>query len=95
MWKVERRADGEFVLLNLSGRIEGEHLAELERIVASEARNRAIVLDLKEVKLVDRDAVNFLASCEAAGTKLCNCPPYIREWISCANREGDPCQPSI
>jgi hypothetical protein len=36
---------------------------------------------LKEVKLVDRDVVSFLAGCEAKGVKLVNCPAYIREWI--------------
>jgi hypothetical protein len=33
------------------------------------------------VRLVDREAVRFLASCEARGIRLTSCPPYIREWI--------------
>ena len=82
MWKVERLADGGVVLLSLSGRIEQEQLEDLQRVFVSESRSRTIVLDLKDVKLVDRDAVIFLAYCEAAGTKLRNCPPYIREWIA-------------
>lgn len=40
-----------------------------------------MVLDLEEVKLVDRDAVRFLAQVEAAGTELRNCSAFIREWI--------------
>jgi hypothetical protein len=40
---------------------------------------------LKEVKLVDRDALRFLACCKANGTQLENCLAYIREWIV---REG-------
>ena len=40
-----------------------------------------VLLDLKEVKLVDREAVRFLAYCEAKGTTLKNCAVYIREWI--------------
>jgi len=36
---------------------------------------------MKEVKLVDRDVVSFLASCEAKGVNIVNCPAYIREWI--------------
>jgi len=39
------------------------------------------VLDLKEVKLVDQDAVRFLAQSEAEGTRLRNCSAFIREWI--------------
>jgi hypothetical protein len=40
-----------------------------------------IALDLGEVTLVDADAVRFLAAAEAAGTKLLNCPLFVREWI--------------
>jgi hypothetical protein len=45
-----------------------------------------IALDLEEVTLVDIDIVHFLARCEAGGTELLHCSPYIREWIS---REND------
>lgn len=41
----------------------------------------SLVLDLKEVRLVDRDAVRFLAHSEAAGARLRNCSAFIREWI--------------
>jgi hypothetical protein len=44
------------------------------------------VLDLKEVKLVDRDAVRFLAEIEAQGARLRNCSAFVRQWIS---RERD------
>jgi hypothetical protein len=40
-----------------------------------------IMLDLKDLMLVDRDAVSFLEQCEADSIKLTNCPAYIREWI--------------
>jgi hypothetical protein len=82
MWKVRRLARAEFVVLSLCGRIGAEQLAELQKVFASESGNRNVVLDLKEVKLVDRDAVTFLAGCEARGTTLRNCPGYIREWIT-------------
>ena len=42
-------------------------------------------IDLKNVLLVDREAVKLLALSEANGTELRNCPPYIREWVT---REG-------
>jgi hypothetical protein len=41
-----------------------------------------IVLDLKDVTLVDRAAVQFLARVEMAGTELVNCPEYVRSWIA-------------
>ncbi len=81
MFRIQRSADGKFVVLSLSGRIKAAGLTELQRLLECEAGNRTLILDLKEVKLVDRDAVSFLASCEAKGIKLANCPAYIREWI--------------
>jgi transcriptional regulator with AAA-type ATPase domain len=39
------------------------------------------VLNLKELVLVDGDAVQFLAGCEAAGMTLRDCPGYVRRWI--------------
>ena len=80
MLRIQRAAEAKGVVFTLSGRIDGEGLAELQKLLESEAQDH-LILDLKEVKLVDREAVSFLADCEAKGMKLVNCPPYIREWI--------------
>lgn len=53
----------------------------LRDLLKSEAPGRNFLLDLGEVKLVDRDAVRFLAQIEAQGTKLRNCSAFIQEWI--------------
>jgi hypothetical protein len=37
-----------------------------------------LVLDLRDVKLVDLDAVRFLEQIEAQGAKLRNCSAFIR-----------------
>ena len=63
----------------LSGRIEKEDLMELKTLLKKNAK--AVVLDLKEIRLVDREAVRFLANFETDEGRLTNCPPYIREWI--------------
>jgi anti-anti-sigma regulatory factor len=65
----------------LSGRIRGEDVTALEQLIEPVAENRNIVLDLKEVRLVDRDVVKFLAQSESHGAKLENCPLYVRDWI--------------
>jgi len=44
----------------------------------SEVPDNNLVLDLKEVKLVDRDAVRFLAQSESAGASLKNCSAFVR-----------------
>jgi len=80
MLRIERSVRGGLVVFAVSGRIGVENITELERIVDSEAGQRK-VLNLKNVSLVDRHAVRFLARCEAEGTALEHCPIYLREWI--------------
>ena len=84
--KIEKSAQQESVVFALSGRIETGLTAELQKLIDLETETRCVVLDLKQVQLVDQDTVRFLARCEAGGIKLENCPPYIREWIV---REGE------
>jgi hypothetical protein len=79
--RIEKSVKGKISIFALSGRIEAEEVAELQRLLRVEGRSHRIVLDLREVKLADRDAVRFLARCEADGIQLKNCPPYVREWI--------------
>jgi len=71
-------------VFTLSGRMTAEEVAELKALF--DADYRKIVLDLRDVRLADRDAVRFLRGCEADGMKLENCPAYIREWM---DREKD------
>jgi hypothetical protein len=70
----------------LSGRVETQAIAELRRLFELQTDYRDIIVDLKDVSLVDREVMRFLARCEADGVSLENCPPYIREWI---RREKD------
>ena len=81
MLKVQRSANGQ-VVFTLSGRMDEENIAELEKLIRSETNGRHIVLDLKDLILVGRDAISFLERCEADGITLQNCPAYVREWIT-------------
>jgi len=47
-----------------------------------EQESGGFAIDLKNVVLVDREAVKLLAFREAHGNELRNCPPYIREWVT-------------
>jgi hypothetical protein len=82
MLRIQRSEHRDGVCFMLSGRIETEHLPELRRLIEGEDGQRLLTLDLRQLKLVDRDAVTFLAQCEAAGATLENCSAYIREWIA-------------
>jgi anti-anti-sigma regulatory factor len=81
MLKINRAANGQ-VVFTLSGRMHAENVAELKELFRSEMTGRRIVMDLKDLTLVDRDAVRFLGSCETDSIELKNCPAYIREWIT-------------
>jgi anti-anti-sigma regulatory factor len=80
MLRIQRSANGR-VVFKLSGRIEAEDVKELRELLALETAGQQLVLDLRDVTLVNQDAVKFLSSCEADSIKLENCPAYIREWI--------------
>ena len=87
MLRIKKKANGEVVFI-LSGRIDKEHIVELETLIAAEGRLRRITLDLKDMTLLGQDGINFLAQCEAADIVLVNCAPYIREWITREKRTG-------
>jgi len=64
----------------LSGRLQFKHVNELRGLIRKE--DLKVVLDLREVNLLDREAVEFLVACERDGVSVRNCSPYIREWIT-------------
>lgn len=70
------------MVFTLTGRIQADQVSDLQALLQSESSDLDSALDLRHIKLVDRDAVQFLASLEAAGTELRNCSAYIREWIT-------------
>jgi hypothetical protein len=85
-FRIETAARGRSIVFTLSGRIETPAIAELRRLIELQTNCCDIVVDLKDVSLVGRDVMNFLAGCEANGVKLENCALYIREWME---REKD------
>jgi hypothetical protein len=81
MLRIHREANGD-VRFTLSGRIDKEHIADLEALIGAEGKDRLIILDLRDMTLTGQDGINFLAQCEALGIALVNCDPYVREWIT-------------
>lgn len=78
--KIHRKVIGKSrVVLHVSGRITGDHVNTLKTLLEQESG--ALTLDLKDVRLVDSEAVKLLAIHESNGAKIKNCPPYIREWM--------------
>lgn len=87
MLRIERVFDRD-VVFSLSGHIETEDVAELQRLLSLETADGGIALDLADITLVDRDALKFLAHCEGKSIKLARCPGYIREWIDMEKGQG-------
>ena len=67
-------------MLRISGRISGQDVDMLGALLEQE--KSAVAIDLKEVLLVNREAVKLLALRESMGAEFRNCPAYIREWVT-------------
>lgn len=80
MLKIVRSVYHDCVKYILSGRIDPEQAAELEAAFADE--EMPVVLDFSEVRRFDREVMEDLASWQAKGIRLENCPAYVREWIA-------------
>ena len=63
MLKIQRKANGD-VVFTVSGRLEADNVSELSALLAAEPDGRTRVLDLKDLVLVDGDAVRLPAPCE-------------------------------
>jgi hypothetical protein len=88
--KIDRvlTPDG-FVVLGVSGRIDGANVETLW-VLAEKGKitKGGLVIDLAEVTLVSREAIEVLTRAEANGIELRNCPAYIREWVSRERERG-------
>ena len=81
------------MILCISGRITGQDVGMFRELLQEESMGVAI--DLKDVLLVDREAVKLLALSESNGTEIRNCPAYIREWVTRERAEMNASEQSI
>ena len=85
-FRIETTTRGRFTVLTLTGRIETEAIAELRGVLELQTDDHDVVLDLKDVSVISRDALGFFVRSESDGIRLVRCPSYIREWME---REKD------
>jgi hypothetical protein len=83
--RIDRLSIEQRVVLRISGRIAGE---DLEVLRAALTESGVVAIELVEVELVDRAAVELLALNEANGLELRRCPAYIREWVTRERRRS-------
>ena len=78
--KVVRLIDRDrLIVLHISGHLQEVHINMIDDLLTKETDT--VALDLGEVTLADREAVWFLATLDARGVGLRNCPGFIREWM--------------
>ena len=87
MLRIERSANGQ-VVFTLSGRMQTEDIEQVQQLLVIETPGQPVVFDLRDVTLVNQDAVTFLADCEVKGIKLESCPLHIRNWIDQEKRQN-------
>jgi hypothetical protein len=87
MLRIQRSANGE-VMFTISGRMQTEDIEQLRQLLAAETSGQLLIFDLRDVTLVNQEAVTFLADCEAQGIKLESCPLHIRSWIDQEKRRN-------
>jgi hypothetical protein len=85
-YRIERSSVDSRPTFRLSGSVKADQLEELKELIGP--LSEPAILDLEELKLVDRDVVAYLRLCEANGIELRNCPPYVCEWILAENDNG-------
>ena len=83
--RIDRLPIEQGVVLRISGRITGEDLDVLRTAIEE---GPVVALDLTEVELVNRDAVEYLARTERNGIELKHCRAYIREWVARESGRG-------
>jgi ABC-type transporter Mla MlaB component len=83
-YKITAAADPDrrSVTFLLNGKFSEDALPELASSISEACGARQTVsIDLSEVTLVDRKAVEYFSEQAQHNIKLLNCPVYLRRWI--------------
>jgi len=77
--RIEQVSGDSQAVFVLGGRISSPDVQALKAHIAD--WRTPVAFDLSQVRLVDLDAVRFLAAAERHGIELRHTPPYVHEWI--------------
>jgi ABC-type transporter Mla MlaB component len=70
------------ITLLLNGKFSEDALMEVQQsILKARGARQKVLIDLSEVTLVDRKAVEYIAEHVGSDLKVVNCPIYLRHWI--------------
>jgi hypothetical protein len=83
MFRIQRTTDGAAVVLTVSGQLDAGNVSDLSATLNGIGAGAAVVLDLTDLILADREVVRLLKAYEARdGVVLRNCPAFIRIWMA-------------
>jgi anti-anti-sigma regulatory factor len=83
MLKIQRTTGRAAIVLTVSGRLDAENVSELCESLDAISSGAAVVLDLADLVLADRDVIRLLRTLEASKRiVLRNCPAYVRIWMA-------------
>lgn len=80
-YRIQRVVESDAVVFLLSGELDAAHARKLRELMAGEAPGR-VQLDLRDVTLVDRSGIEFLAGVHAMGVVLVNCADYVSRLVN-------------
>jgi len=86
MLRIERSSNGE-VVFTLSGRMQTEDINQFQQLLVVETRGQPLTFNLRDVTLVNREAVTFSPIAKRTGSRL-RIPPHIRNWIDQEKRRN-------
>ena len=88
-YKITTHPSEEAVTILLNGKLSEDSLGALDESIAAARRtSQQVVMDLSEVTLVDRKAVQYLADQFSHDVRIVNCPVYLRRWITQVSDES-------
>ena len=79
-FRLSRVVRGKHVTFAFSGELTWKELTEITPLIERE-RSGPIVLDLADLTMASREAIEYLRQAADDGAELVNCPPYICRWI--------------
>jgi len=82
MFKITFETEETEFRVNLHGNFTGEYVAPVQKALSPRGYSRdRVVLDLKNVTLVDRAAMELLRGPKLKDIKIRNTPSYVTRWI--------------
>ena len=70
------------VTVLIAGTITSEHVSEIKSRLEQLQRSYSIILDLGQLRHIDREGVSLFVWATQMGTSLLNAAPWIGTWIA-------------